>query len=428
MSSWELCKDEWERKLQAARKEVEVARARLEAHRRKVALERQAASRDGGSCEKVSDVSKTSPVDVESVPAPLVPSAQSALPVSSEHPVRACDRGTNAFEQAESAGGDTVSPEEVAGGPTTAPSEVDREPEPLALSSEFSAPDSGDLPEIACGHVAYTLELADPTGDAAGDAVLESEAEERGSVEPAAQLMPLAATCEPAKPAAELESGPLAPSRELVTPAGGVPQEGIGYFVRDVCEFADATRDGADEPPVEGELGALGSGEPVAPSVAPHFVCIPSVTRPSAKSRQKSPRPKRRARKTALSSGTKRGQRRRSTGHVARKSSPHHFAGKGVKSVAAPDMADRMPPSKKPQLIKVGQGDAPSFKVSSVRSPKVSRKHGPDKSTRGKAQRQFRMRVVRFCAWGQTQQPINGGERFCATRCLAKSELWLFGS
>lgn len=227
-------------------------------------------------------MSKTSPVNVESVPAPLVPSGQSALPVGSALPEIACDRDTIFFEQADPAGANTVSLQEVSGEPMTAPSEVDREPEPLTLSTELVAPDSGDLAaEIPCGRLPRVLERDDSNGDAAGEAVLEIEAEERGSVGPVAQLMPLAATRGPATPSAGLEIGPLTPSHELVTPApaGGLPQRGISYFVRDVCEFVDATRDGADEPPVEGKLGTLRSEEPEAPPVAPHIARIPSVTR-----------------------------------------------------------------------------------------------------------------------------------------------------
>lgn len=114
------------------------------------------------SSEEVSDVSRTSPVNVKSVPAPLVPSAQSALPVRTALPVRAYDRDISAFEQADPAGGDTVSTDEGAGEPTTASSDVDREPQPVTPSPDFAAPDGYDLSETTCCSVPHTLERADP--------------------------------------------------------------------------------------------------------------------------------------------------------------------------------------------------------------------------------------------------------------------------
>lgn len=377
MSSWELCKDEWERKLQAARKEVEVARARLEAHRRKVALERKGGSRNGGSSENVSRDAETSPVVVDSVPEPPGPCALLMSAVSPELLERACDRDSNAFEQADPAGGDT------------------------------------------------------------GGAAVECEAEAGGFIELAVEATPLSVTREPVTPSAKLEPIPVARSRELGPPAAGVPQEGTGNYVSNVWELAEPTRGAAGEPPtrgaageppVEGEFDTLGPRQPVAPPVAPHADRILTATRPSARCLRGSPRQRHRAKKTALSSGTTRGRRRRLTGHVAGKSTSHHFGGKGVKLVAAPTMPDRLPPSKKPQLVKVGQGDAPSFTASAGPSRRGPRKHAPDQYARDKAEHQFQSGVGRFYSRPKTKQLINVVEPFWAIRCLFKSELWLYGT
>lgn len=300
----------------------------MEAHQRKVALDRHVGSRNRGSSEDVSRDAETSAVIVDSVPEPPGPCALLILPVSPELLVRACDRDSNAFEQADPAGGDT------------------------------------------------------------GGAAVECEAEAAGFVELAVEATQLAVPREPVTPSAKLEPVPLAWSSELGTAAAGMPQEGTSNYVSNVCELADPTR-GAGEPPVEGEFDELRSRQPVAPPVSPQADRIPTAPRPSARGRRGSPIPRRRAKKTGLSSGTTRGRRRRSTGHVAGTSTSHHFGRRGVKLVSALTMPDRLPPPKKPQLIKMGQGDAPSFTASAGLPRRGPRTHAPHKSARDQAEQQF---------------------------------------